>query len=116
MILKPLNWAALLFAFSLAGSAFAQNFPVKPVRIVVPFPAGGSADFFSRLIGQKLSESWNQQVIVDNRPGAATVIGTQFVARAPADGYTILSWRTASPSTRACGPTCLTTAARISRR
>ena len=102
MILRPSNWPALsrigvrglpralLLANFLAGTVNAQNFPVKPVRIVVPFPAGGSADFFSRMIGQKLSEVWNQQVIVDNRPGAATVIGTQFVARAPADGYTLL--------------------------
>jgi tripartite-type tricarboxylate transporter receptor subunit TctC len=92
--LKPSNWTvlpgALLLAIFLAGTVSAQNFPTKPVRIVVPFPAGGSADFFSRLIGQKLSESWGQQVIVDNRPGAATVVGTQFVARSPADGYTIL--------------------------
>ena len=79
-----------LLAIFFAGTLDAQTFPVKPVRIVVPFPAGGSADFFSRMIGQKLSEIWNQQVIVDNRPGAATVIGTQFVARSPADGYTIL--------------------------
>ena len=79
-----------LLAIFCAGTLNAQSFPVKPVRIVVPFPAGGSADFFSRMIGQKLSEIWNQQVIVDNRPGAATVIGTQFVARSPADGYTIL--------------------------
>ncbi len=81
---------AFLLALCFAVTGYAQNFPVKPVRIIVPFPAGGSADFFSRLIGQKLSELWSQQVIVDNRPGAATVIGTQFVARAPADGYTIL--------------------------
>ena len=102
LILKPSNSTVLsrigvrglprvlLLTLFFAGMASAQNFPMKPVRIVVPFPAGGSADFFSRLIGQKLSESWGQQVIVDNRPGAATVIGTQFVARAPADGYTIL--------------------------
>ena len=90
MIKKPLIWTALLLAIFFAGTVTAQNFPVKPVRIIVPFPAGGSADFFSRLIGQKLSESWGQQVIVDNRPGAATVVGTQFVARSPADGYTVL--------------------------
>jgi len=90
LIFRLSNWTALLLAIFLAGTANAQNFPVKPVRIVVPFPAGGSADFFSRLIAQKFSESWNQQIIVDNRPGAATVVGTQFVARAPADGHTIL--------------------------
>ena len=81
---------ALLLALFMATAAYAQTFPAKPVRVVVPFPAGGSADFFSRLIAQKLGEVWSQQVITDNRPGAATVIGTQFVARAPADGYTIL--------------------------
>jgi tripartite-type tricarboxylate transporter receptor subunit TctC len=81
---------AFLLAILCAGMLHAQTFPTKPVRIVVPFPAGGSADFFSRLIGQKLSEGWSQQVIVDNRPGAATVIGTQLVARAPADGYAVL--------------------------
>src|SRR5215203_3807993 len=81
---------ALLLSLFFAATAIAQNFPVKPVRIIVPFPAGGSADFFSRLIGQKLAETWGQQVVVENRPGAATVIGTQFVARAPADGYTLL--------------------------
>src|SRR3954462_9401903 len=80
----------LLLALFLTATAHAQNFPVKPVRIVVPFPAGGSADFFSRMIGQKLGEIWSQQVIVDDRPGAATVIGTQLVARAPADGHTLL--------------------------
>ena len=90
MIRKPSIWAALLLALFLAGTVNAQNFPAKPVRIIVPFPAGGSADYFSRMIGQKLSESWSQQVIVENRPGAATVIGTQFVARAPADGHTLL--------------------------
>jgi tripartite-type tricarboxylate transporter receptor subunit TctC len=79
-----------LLALAGAGALNAQTFPAKPVRIVVPFPAGGSADFFARLIGQKLAETWSQQVIVDNRPGAATVVGTQFVARSPADGYTIL--------------------------
>jgi tripartite-type tricarboxylate transporter receptor subunit TctC len=81
---------ALLLTIVMAGTAAAQNFPAKPVRIVVPFSAGGSADFFARLIGQKLGEIWSQQVIIDNRPGASTVIGSQFVARAPADGYTIL--------------------------
>ena len=56
--LRPSNWAVLLLAILLSATANAQNFPVKPVRIVVPFPAGGSADFFSRLIAQKFGESW----------------------------------------------------------
>ena len=82
-------------------------FPSKPVHIVVPFTAGGSADFFARLIGQRLAEVWNQQVVVDNRPGASTVIGTQFVARSPADGHTILVMAnsfTINPSLRATLP------------
>ncbi len=91
-VLRGLRGLTGLFLLALAGAGAlnAQTFPAKPVRIVVPFPAGGSADFFARLIGQKLAETWSQQVIVDNRPGAATVVGTQFVARSPADGYTIL--------------------------
>jgi tripartite-type tricarboxylate transporter receptor subunit TctC len=79
-----------LLALSFAGVLNAQTFPTRPVRIVVPFPPGGSADFLSRVIAQKLSESWTLPVIVENRPGATTVIGTQVVARAPTDGYTLL--------------------------
>lgn len=91
MLMKRSSWTvALLLAVLFSATTNAQNFPAKPVRIVVPFPAGGSADFFARLIGQKLGEGWSQQVIVENRPGAATVIGTQYVARSPADGYTLL--------------------------
>ena len=65
-------------------------FRPKPVTIVVPYPAGGSSDATSRALAQKLSETWGQPVLVDNRPGAATMIGTQHVAKAPADGHTIL--------------------------
>ena len=63
---------------------------MKPVRWVVPYAPGGSSDLLARLLGQKLAEAWGQQVIVDNRPGAAGNIGTEFAARAPADGYTLL--------------------------
>jgi tripartite-type tricarboxylate transporter receptor subunit TctC len=73
-----------------AGGAAAQNYPVKPVRIVVPFAAGGPNDILARAVGRKLSESLGQQFIADNRPGGGTVIGTEIVARAPADGYTLL--------------------------
>jgi tripartite-type tricarboxylate transporter receptor subunit TctC len=72
------------------GQALAQDFPSKPVRCVVPYSAGGSSDFIARLLGQKLTESWGQQVIVDNRPGAAGNIGTEAVLKTPPDGYTML--------------------------
>jgi tripartite-type tricarboxylate transporter receptor subunit TctC len=65
-------------------------FPNKPIRMVVPFPAGGTVDFFARVISPKLSEALGQQVVVDNRSGAGGNIATEFVARSPADGYTLL--------------------------
>jgi len=70
--------------------AVAQDYPGKPIRFVVPYAPGGNTDILSRLIGQKLTEAWGQQVIIDNRPGAAGTIGAELVARAPADGYTII--------------------------
>jgi tripartite-type tricarboxylate transporter receptor subunit TctC len=69
----------------------AQAYPAKPVRIVVPLAPGGNVDIVARALAQRLSESLGQQVIVENRPGASSLVGTQFVARAPADGYTILA-------------------------
>ena len=68
----------------------AANYPRKPVRLIVPFAPGGSSDFVGRLIGQKLSEMWGQQFVLDNRPGAGGAIGAELVARATPDGYTIL--------------------------
>ena len=73
-----------------AAAAAEQNFPNRALRIVVPFAAGGGTDILARLFGAKLSEAWSQPVVIDNRPGGATVIGTELVAKAPADGYTIL--------------------------
>jgi tripartite-type tricarboxylate transporter receptor subunit TctC len=80
--------ASALLALA-AGSAAAQAFPVKPVRIIVPFPTGGGADIIARLYAQRLTEQWKQQVIVDNRGGAAGTIGTEVAARSPADGYSL---------------------------
>lgn len=73
-----------------AAATPEQNFPNRALRIVVPFAAGGGTDILARLVGARLSESWGQPTIIDNRPGGATVIGTEIVAKAPADGYTIL--------------------------
>ncbi|MGH8665928.1 MAG: tripartite tricarboxylate transporter substrate binding protein [Burkholderiales bacterium] len=75
---------------SSAGSAFAQAYPVKPVRIVVPSSAGGGTDIITRVLAPELSKRLGQQVVVDNRPGAGTMIGIEMVANSPADGYTLL--------------------------
>jgi tripartite-type tricarboxylate transporter receptor subunit TctC len=82
--------AVLVLALTLAQTIAAQTYPSKPVRFVVPYAPGGNTDILARLIGQKLSEAWGQQVIIDNRPGAAGTVGAELVARAPADGYTLI--------------------------
>ena len=69
--------------------ALAQTYPARPIRLVVSFAAGGGVDLVARLVGQKLSESWNQQVVIDNRPGAGGNVSAELVAKSPADGYTI---------------------------
>ena len=71
------------------AQAPAASYPVKQIRVIVPFPAGGPTDAIARAIGQKLSETWGQPVIVDNRPGAGGNIGTELAAKSPADGYTL---------------------------
>lgn len=73
-----------------AGAVAGQAYPNRAVRMVVPFPAGGGTDFIGRTVGQKLSELWGQSVVMDNRPGATTVLGSETVARAAPDGYTLL--------------------------
>jgi tripartite-type tricarboxylate transporter receptor subunit TctC len=72
------------------GAVSAQGFPSKPVRVIVPFTAGSAIDVNARVIGQRLSDTWGQQVLTDNRPGANTIIGTEAAAKAPADGYTLV--------------------------
>jgi tripartite-type tricarboxylate transporter receptor subunit TctC len=71
------------------GGASAQDFPNRPVRVVVPYAAGGTGDIIVRLLGPKLANIWGQQLVVDNKPGAGAVIGTEFAARQDPDGYTI---------------------------
>jgi tripartite-type tricarboxylate transporter receptor subunit TctC len=73
-----------------APAAIGQQYPTRPVRLIVPYPPGGGNDTLARLFGVKLTEAWGQQVVVDNRPGAGTIIGTQLAARAVPDGYTLL--------------------------
>ncbi len=89
-----MRWLALVAAV-VTGSAFAQAFPSKPVRIVVPFPPGGSTDIAARLVAPKLSEIWKQPVVVENKPGAAANIGADFVAKSSPDGHTQLLATTA---------------------
>jgi tripartite-type tricarboxylate transporter receptor subunit TctC len=79
----------LVFSFA-AGLAHAQNYPNKSVRLIVPFAAGGSTDVIARILAPRLSEAWGQQVLVDNRPGGNTVIGTDIVAKSAPDGHTLL--------------------------
>src|SRR5450759_533643 len=86
--LRPI--LAACAALVLADQAHAQNYPVRPVRLVVPFSAGGAADVPGRILTQKLSEMLGHQVVVDNRPGAGSTIGAEQVAKAPPDGYTLL--------------------------
>ena len=80
--------AALLPA--LASSAHAQAYPSRPVRFVVPYVPGGGVDFVGRAVAQKLSQAWNHPVVVENKPGAGTNIGSEMVAKSPPDGYTLL--------------------------
>jgi len=90
--MKPLLLLALL---AMSVGAGAQNYPAKPVRLIVADAAGGAPDQLARILGQKLSESLGQQVLVDNRPGAGGALGADIAARSPADGYSLLLTTTA---------------------
>lgn len=79
-----------LFFLLLNGNALAQAFPSKPVRLIVTYPPGGSSDLMARVVGQKLSEVWSQQVLVESKPGAAGSIGMEFAARQAPDGYSFV--------------------------
>ena len=79
-----------LAAALLATAAFAQPWPAKPLKFIVPYPPGGTSDILARAVGQKLQEKWGQPVVVENKPGATGNIGADFVAKSPPDGYTML--------------------------
>src|SRR3989475_6230868 len=81
---------------ALSRIAWAESYPSRPVRVIVPFAPAGTTDIAARLMGQWLSERLGQQFVIENRPGASTTIGTEAVVRAPADGYTLLLVSTAS--------------------
>lgn len=84
---KKLAWMLAIVLAAVSGSALAQKYPVKPIRIIVPFPPVGAADLLTRTIGQKLAESWGQQVVVENRPGVGGNLGVELAARSAPDGY-----------------------------
>jgi tripartite-type tricarboxylate transporter receptor subunit TctC len=81
---------AVLCTFLLAGNCLAQDYPNKPIRFIVPYAPGGSSDILARTLGQKLAESMGQPFVVDNRPGAGSMVGTEVLAKSPADGYSII--------------------------
>jgi tripartite-type tricarboxylate transporter receptor subunit TctC len=85
-----LLWGFVMLGCTGTGAVTAQNFPAKTVRIVVPFPAGGSFDVTARVLAQRMSSPLGQSVVVENRPGGSTIIATEYVSRQPADGYTLL--------------------------
>jgi tripartite-type tricarboxylate transporter receptor subunit TctC len=88
-LFKPFLYA-LAALLALASPSFAQSYPTRSITLIVPFAPGGPADVLGRLIGQKMGEDLGQQVVIDNRPGANTIIGAQAVAKAKPDGYTLL--------------------------
>ena len=90
---------AALVVLTLTTPVAAQGYPSKPVRIIVPFPAGGNADIFARILSQKMTESFGQPVVVDNRAGASGIIGAQIAAKSPPDGYTLFMGTSSTQTT-----------------
>jgi hypothetical protein len=88
--LMTLLVAPLVAVFGTTGDVHGQDFPVRPIRFIVPYTPGGSTDLLARVAAPRMNETWGQPVIVDNRPGAAGNIGNDIAAKAPPDGYTIV--------------------------
>lgn len=81
---------ACVTAMAIAPAAFANDYPAKPIRLVIPYPPGGTSDVLGRLLGQQLTDKLGQTVVVENKPGAAEAVGATYTAKAPADGYTLM--------------------------
>jgi len=96
------SWLAILVTSLAAGAAGAQQYPSKPVKIIVGFAQGGGSDFIARVIAQKLTERLGAPVIVENRPGAGSVLGSEVAVKSLPDGYTLLLTPRATPSMRTC--------------
>ena len=95
---RALGRLACLLALGTSFQGLAQDYPTRSVRIIVPFAPGGPADIYARFIGQRLQETLGQTLIVDNRPGAGSIIGTDAVAKSAPDGYTLLLMSNRIPS------------------
>ena len=105
--IRAIALAAAILAFGSPGAVLGQAFPVKPVRLMVPFPPGGATDIIGRLVAGKMQEVWGQSVIVETKPGAGTVVGTDYVAKSPPDGYTmgmVVTAHVINPSLRSSMP------------
>src|SRR5215211_5029902 len=88
--MRTSNYAVLLALAICTLPALAQQpYPTKPIKLVMPFPAGGPTDILGRLLGQKLTESWGHNVVIDNRPGGGGVIGAMIAVKSPPDGHTM---------------------------
>lgn len=87
---RMLRWVIVAALAAVSVQAVAQAYPNRPIRLVVPYPPGGGTDFFARLVSGKMSESLGQQVVVENRPGASSIVGAEIVQKSAPDGYTLL--------------------------
>jgi tripartite-type tricarboxylate transporter receptor subunit TctC len=103
----------MIAALGSAGSASAADYPSRPLRLVVPFAPGGTNDVIGRIVAERIGDRLGHVVVVDNRAGANSILGSEIVARAGPDGHTMLI--VAAPSTRACSASCPTTRCAISR-